>query len=227
MFVTAIVPSAGVGSRLKKGGLNKPYLCLRGKPILAHTLRVLESCPQVSEIIVVVNKRFLARCRQDIVKKFRLKKVSRVVAGGATRSRSVYNGLAAVSKKADLVLVHDGARPFLTKDLVKRVINKAKRHGAAIAAVPVIATVKEATSRLNIKTTPDRSKLWMAQTPQVFKRDLIVKAYGKAFDGKAAATDDAALVEKIGHTVKLIKGSYKNIKITTDVDLELAKLLVR
>jgi len=222
MKVIAIVPSAGKGTRLK-GRIKKPFLVLNGKPILARTLSALNKSGYVDDIILVVNAESLSQAR-GLVKKYKLNKVKKVVKGGAERSDSVYNGLKFVNN-ADIVLVHDGVRPFLTEELIKRCVGAARRFGASCACVPVTSTVKKVFKNGIIHSTPRREEYYFAQTPQVFKADLLKKAYRNY--KKFAATDDASLVEKLGAKVKIVLGSYDNIKITTPEDLALAKLILK
>jgi 2-C-methyl-D-erythritol 4-phosphate cytidylyltransferase len=177
----------------------------------------------VKDIIVVVNagnkKRIAAAIRRH-----RIGKIARLVLGGPLRQDSVRNGLRVLSSRADLVLIHDAARPFIDAGMVSAVIQKARTSGAAVAAVPVKATIKRARNR-QVKETVDRRNLWEIQTPQVFKKDLILRAYRKF--GSKSVTDDAALVEKLKAPVDLVMGSYFNIKLTTPEDLSLAEGIIR
>lgn len=221
MRVTAIVPAAGSGRRLK-AELEKPYILLKRKPIIVHTLQKLSSSPFVGEIILAVNKKHIALA-QRLIKKFKIRKIKTIVAGGKTRGQSVYNGLRHVSKLSKIVLIHDGVRPIIDNKLIARAVKEAGKFKAVITAVPVVATIKEANSSLIVKSTLPRNKIWAVQTPQVFSKDLILKAYNKAGNKKDKATDDAYLVEQLGSPVKIVRGEYSNIKITTREDLILAK----
>ena len=223
MRVAAIVPSAGTGARLKSK-IQKPYITLGDKPILAHTLIALSKNKNISEIWVSVGKDKLNKARKEIIEKYNIKK-ARLVIGGKERSDSVYNALKAVSGNIDYVLIHDGIRPFITNELIETLLREASRFRAAVAAVPVKPTLKFAGKDGFIKSTPLRKYFWEAQTPQVFKKDLIEKAYKIARKKKIIATDDSSLVERIGVKPKIVMGSYSNIKITTREDLKLAKLL--
>jgi len=225
MRVAAIVPSAGSGVRLKSK-TQKPYIKLGGKPILGRTLMALSENKDITEIWVAVEKDKLVKARREIIKKYKIKK-ARLVPGGRERGDSVYNALRAVSKGVDYVLIHDGIRPFIKGRLIDAVLKEAYRFGAAILAVPVKSTLKIAGKRGFINNTPDRKCFWEAQTPQVFKRGLIEKAYKSAIKKNIRATDDSMLVERIGVKPKIVMGSYSNIKITTREDLELAKILIR
>ncbi|MEE8360215.1 MAG: IspD/TarI family cytidylyltransferase, partial [Candidatus Omnitrophota bacterium] len=173
MKVTAIVPAAGAGSRfLKKKGRRKPFFILKDRPILAHTLAALSCSDRIDEIVVVVHKGDIKKCR-NLIKRYCLKKVRGIVAGGNTRFRSVKNGLAQVPKDADIVFIHDGARPLIDKRMISDSINACRRFGAAVCGVPVISTVKSVRPDLTVKDTPDRKSLYMIQTPQVFRKSTI------------------------------------------------------
>ena len=216
MNVAAIVPAAGKGRRIKSK-IDKPYIKLCGKPILAHTLARLSKNKHIKEIIVSVDKRHIAR-----VKRFKIRNI-KIVTGGRERKHSVLNALKKVSSNIDYVLIHDGVRPFLTDRLINASLKAACSFGASVVAVPVKPTLKCAGKRNFVAYTPDRTKFWEAQTPQVFKRDLIEKAYRAI--SKKNITDDSMLVELLGIKPKLVMGSYSNIKITTQEDLALAKAL--
>ena len=222
MTVAAIVPSAGSGRRL--GGVtDKPFVMLKGKPILFYALKTLEDADFIDYVILVVSSRRL-RAAERLVKKYRLSKVRAVIPGGKRRYDSVKNGLKEAGE-ADFVVIHDGARPFVSQGLMRRVLSAARASGAALPAVPARQTLKSISKDFFVENTPERKYLWEAQTPQAFERRLIVEAYNKV---KAPhATDDASLAETLGHKVKIVKGSYRNIKITTPEDLELAKALLK
>ena len=178
MKVVAIVPSAGKSERM---GEKKEFLILGDKPILAHTLSPLENHSQISEIILVVDEENIERCKREIVERYGFKKVKEVIVGGEERQDSVYNGLKRIAKDCDIVLIHDGARPFLTEDLITRSIEEVEKHKAAVVAVSCIDTIKFARKENNMALeTLDREYLWMAQTPQSFRYELILKAYEKA-----------------------------------------------
>ena len=220
MKISAVVPAAGRGSRMgESGGIDKPYILLGDKPILAHTLIALNASSIIDEIIIVVHSKYIKYCNDNIVKRYGLKNVKNVVKGEKTRLLSVYNGLKEVSLDSDLVLIHDGVRPFVDFKIISRVIKEASSSGAAVAAVPERATVKQVLKDRVIHSTLNRESLWEAQTPQVFSRGLIMSAYERAKELGIDATDDAALVEAMGHKVKVVMGSYSNIKITTPEDL--------
>jgi len=222
MRVAAIVPAAGKGRRIKSR-IQKPYIELCGKPILAHTLLRLSSNRYITEIIVAVNGKKIDTFKRRIIIRFRIKKV-RIVSGGRERKDSVYNALRRVSGDIDYILIHDGTRPFITDRLINASLKTARRYKASVVAVPVKSTLKYIHKGGSILRTPDRRKLWEAQTPQVFRRDLIEKAYIKTHKKKINITDDSILVEQIGVKPKIVLGSYNNIKITTGEDLDLARI---
>ncbi len=221
--VAAIVAAAGKGERLKSK-VRKPFVILGKEPILVWALRVIESCAQIEEIVVVVNQADLAKAR-SAVNKAKLKKVNKIIVGGKRRLDSVRNGLAEVSEDADYVIVHDGCRPFIDKKIVSSVIDEAAIFGAAIPCVAVKPTIKEVEKGDFVVATLNRQSLAEVQTPQAFKKEILTRAYEKALAEGMDATDDAALVERLGIKVKVVEGSHKNIKITTPEDLKYAKML--
>jgi len=230
MHVTAIVLAAGEGLRLKSK-ISKPLIKIDSQPIIIYSLNTLGKHPCIKDIIVVANPRNLQDIRKTI-KRFRIDKIKDVVLGGKVRRASVAKGLEAMDSHTDLVLIHDGVRPFIDKEMVSSVIKTAKSYGAAIVGVPVKATVKEVVgcrlsvvSKFVVKKTLRRDNLWEIQTPQVFRKDLILKAYDKF--GDIDVTDDAMLVEKLGAKVSVVRGAYNNIKITTPEDLVIAQAIAK
>ncbi|NLY18246.1 MAG: 2-C-methyl-D-erythritol 4-phosphate cytidylyltransferase [Clostridiaceae bacterium] len=223
---TAIIVAAGTGSRMKTS-TNKQYLPLSGKPVLAHTLEVFEKSGFISEIIVVINKEEHKQFDECILTPYRFQKIKSVVDGGADRQESVYNGLKKVSSNAELVCVHDGARPFVTVDIIKESVSAAGISGAACAGVPVKDTIKQADKRGVVEKTLARRLLWAVQTPQAFKKEILINAHEKALSDGFRGTDDCVLVERLGHTVQMVMGSYSNIKITTPEDLVFAEAIAK
>ncbi len=221
--VVAIVPAAGSGKRLALK-TKKPFVLLKGKPIIAYTLKSLESCRAIDAIIIASERSCIERFTK-LVKRYRFKKVSDIVVGGKTRFKSVRNCLARIGPSFDIVIVHDGARPFIDNADIEASIKLAHQCGACVVAVPENDTIKLVDSRLFIKKTLDRSRLYRAQTPQAFRYDIINKAY--ASKGKATITDDACLVEHLGKKVKILIGHCRNIKITTKEDIRIAEALIR
>jgi 2-C-methyl-D-erythritol 4-phosphate cytidylyltransferase len=244
--VTAIVPAAGRGWRLKKNidksrpfyrmvyglgnkGRDKPFVILGDKPILIRTLKVLSECTLIGEIVVAINKDNFRLLQRELSKEG-IGKIVKIVEGGSTRGQSVYRGLNKINKDTNLVLIHDGVRPFVTQETISEAIKKAIEVGAAVVAIPVCSTIKMAKKRGKepfVEITLNRDKLWEAQTPQVFRRELILKAYEKAMRGGFNATDDSSLVERLGYKVSIVPGSYNNIKITTPEDLIFAEAILK
>ncbi|MFH0739256.1 MAG: 2-C-methyl-D-erythritol 4-phosphate cytidylyltransferase [Candidatus Omnitrophota bacterium] len=221
MPVSAIVLAAGRGLRFNLK-VSKPLSQVSSRPVIAYCLERLQRHPSISDIIVVVN----AMNRKGItavIKRFKISKASTVVLGGRRRQDSVRNGLKIISNRTEFVLVHDAARPFINTKIVSTLIRQARRLGAAIPAVPARSTIKRVSPRMIVEKTISRDNLWEAQTPQVFNRELLLKAY-KRF-GHIDVTDDAMLVEMLGVKVVVVPGSYDNIKITTPQDLALAETI--
>lgn len=204
----------------------KQFLTLGGLPLLVHSLRALEASPAIAEVVVAAPQADLDYCRKEVVGRFGFKKVRQIVAGGAERQDSVRLGLAAVGPEADLVLVHDAVRPFLTVDMIAQVVEAAAKHGAAVVAIPMRDTVKRAGPDGLIEATVDRKPLWLAQTPQAFKRALLEEAHAKALRDGFRATDDAQLVEQLGHRVAIVEGSTENIKVTRPEDLAMGESIL-
>lgn len=225
-LVTALVVAAGEGRRFG-GPVPKQFLPLGGVPVLAHTLRALAVPGLVDGLVVAVPPGQEARCLAEVVGPLALPIPVALVSGGAERGASVRAALARVEDRTDLVLVHDGVRPFVPRPDLRAVIAAAWAHGAAILAVPVSDTLKRAAPDgrpLVVLETVPRAGLWASLTPQAFRRDLLARAYD-AVEG-AAATDDALLVERLGHPVVLVPGSRVNIKITSPDDLGIAEALL-
>lgn len=218
---SVVIAAAGKGTRM---GLdrNKQYIELLGKPVLARTIQTFEDCALIGEIIVVANMAEVGYCRENITDRYGFKKVRCVVAGGATRQQSVFNGLKHVSPDCGIVLIHDGARPFIDDASIKACVEAAAECGAAIAAVPVKDTIKRADADGFVDETVDRSSLWSIQTPQAFRYQLIAEAHRRAEEEGFEGTDDAVLAERSGLKVRLVMSSYYNIKITTREDLAIA-----
>lgn len=225
MFLSAIIVAAGKGKRMGTK-TNKVLLNINAKPILYYTLSVFESMKEIDEIILVVSKADLKYCKEEFIDKYGFKKIKNIVEGGSERQGSVFNGLKAVTKPCDIVLIHDGARPLIEEKTIIKGIEEAKIYKAVGIAVPVKDTIKEVDSNNFVVNTPDRKYLMAIQTPQIFDYNLIYNAHLKAIDDGFSGTDDTVLVERIGSKVKLVEGSYKNIKITTPEDLLIAEALL-
>jgi len=206
--------------------VSKQYLTLAGKPILVCTLEVFEACPLVDALLVVVPSQDLESVRTDILAPWNLKKVAGIIPGGKERQDSVRAGIEALDGDAELVIIHDAVRPFITAGLIENCVRAAAAEGAATVGVPVKDTVKEVGPDGRILRTCDRSLLWFTQTPQVFRRDIIENAHRAAVRDGFKGTDDTSLVERLGIAVRMIRGDYGNIKITTPEDLILAEALL-
>ena len=223
---TAIVLSAGQGSRMGTK-IQKQYLELEGKPILYYSLDAFQKSEIIDEIILVVGAGQEAYVRTEIVERYSLDKVRRIVVGGKERYDSVWSGLQLVEE--GYVFIHDGARPFVDEEILLRVYGEVQEYKACVVSMPVKDTIKTVNENGFVESTPDRSRVWLMQTPQVFSCSLVKDAYAKLMESKVGnVTDDAMVVELMsGHPIKLVEGSYENIKITTPEDLEVAKVFVK
>src|SRR5262245_44674420 len=197
----------------------KQFLQLGGREILARTLEVFEACLAIDEIWVVVAAEHRALCQETIVERYGLRKVRGVVAGGATRQESVWRGLQHVAEEIELVVVHDGVRPLVTERLIQRTLASASQYGAAIAAVPLKDTLKRVSAAHEVESTVPRERLWRIQTPLAFRHVLLRTAFQHAWQQDLQATDEAGLIEALGHPVKIVPGDEHNIKITNPDDL--------
>lgn len=224
-MVTAIFPAAGQGKRME-AGINKVFLNLMDKPILIRTLLAFSHCAVIDDLIVVVAAEEVSKVRTMLHAVPGLKPWQ-VVAGSTERQYSIANGLGSLHRDADIVLVHDGARPLVSEALINAVVEEARRGGAAIAAVPAKDTIKIVNEGHVVAETPERQALWTVQTPQGFKREIIVNAYQKAAVDHFLGTDDASLVERLNVQVKVVEGEYGNLKITTPEDLLIAEAFLR
>ncbi len=224
-MVTAIVVAAGKGVRMQ-GSLRKQYLSLAGLPILAHTLTVLGKCQLIGQIYLVIPQNDFDYCRARILNRIKLIANVHLVAGGGRRQESVYRGLQQLDRGCRIVVIHDGVRPFVQPDQITACIDGAQKYGSCILGIPAYDTLKQVDQSGNIVNTTARDAIWMAQTPQAFRYDLIKKAHDQARLEGYQATDDASLVERLGAPVRIIRGSRSNIKITTQEDLEIARALL-
>ncbi|MBW2605456.1 MAG: 2-C-methyl-D-erythritol 4-phosphate cytidylyltransferase [Deltaproteobacteria bacterium] len=221
-MVSAIIVASGKGIRMK-GTMRKQYLDLAGRPVLAHSIMAFDSCSLVEEIFLVVPKEDVEYCQNKILSLLHLKNRINLVYGGAKRQDSVYNGLQAIDKNTGTVVVHDGVRPFIHPEDLKQCILGSKKYGACILGIMASDTLKRVDNLGIIETTLPRENIWLAQTPQAFQYDLILKAHETARRDGYVGTDDASLVERLGANVKIINGSRFNIKITLREDLAVAK----
>ena len=218
---TAVIVAAGSASRMK--GVDKIMAEIGGMPVIARTLSVFQNCDRIGEIVVVTREDLLVPVG-EVCRQYSFDKVTRVVVGGADRSRSVQNGLNELGE-TDYVAIHDGARPFVSAEVLEETIRAAERSGAAAPAIPVTDTIKTAQDSL-VTGTPDRSTLFAVQTPQIFDMDLICGALYHCIEKKIPLTDDCSAVEQIGKVVTLTVGERTNIKITTQFDLLIGEAIV-
>ena len=222
---TAIILAAGQGKRMGTK-VQKQYLEIQGKPILYYSLRAFEESAVIDEIILVVGKEQKEYCQEQIVNKYGITKVKSIVEGGKERYHSVWNGLLEVTD--EYVFIHDGARPFINDAILQRAFDAVQVHRACVVGMPVKDTIKVADENGFVEETPERSRLWLIQTPQVFETALVKEAYSRLMkEDIIKVTDDAMVVEQmLGEKVKLVEGSYENIKITTPEDMVVASALL-
>ena len=227
MKVIVLVPAAGMGKRMG-AAINKQYLQLGGKPILAHTLQVFQDAPFVDDIYPISPADEIDFCREQVVERYGLTKVRQIVTGGKERQHSVLNGLRAIDGAAedDIVIIHDGVRPFVPRSVVQRSVEVARQHDGALVAVPVKDTVKVVAGGF-VTETPAREALWLAQTPQTFRYGVIRAAHEIAEAEGYLGTDDASLVERLGDRIHIVIGDYRNIKITTPEDMILGEAFLQ
>ena len=224
--VTALIPAAGMGKRMGKA-MAKQFLPLGDKPMLSHTLLVFQRSSEIDEIIPILSEDDMEMCLKDVIEAFHITKVRTLVVGGRERQDSVYNGLRKVEKDAAVVLVHDGVRPFVTQQMIRECVEAARQGDCVAVGVPLKDTVKEVDRAGIVRRTLERSRLWAIQTPQAFPLRVLRQAYDESYKKKVFGTDDATLVERAGNSVRVIMGSYENIKITTPEDLILAEEILK
>ena len=222
MKVGAIIPAAGRGKRIG-ASVPKQFLEIQGKPLLHHTLTVFASCKLIDYVVLVMPRADVDEMGEDWLNKYEI--VRKVVVGGEQRQDSVYNGFSFLEEGTDIVVVHDGVRPFTTPQMIIATVEAAQQHGAAITAIPVSDTVKQAADGF-VKQTVSRDGLWRVQTPQAFQRGLLQQAFKKAKKDSYYGTDEGSLVEYLGERVKIVPGSELNIKITRKEDLVLGESLL-
>jgi 2-C-methyl-D-erythritol 4-phosphate cytidylyltransferase len=224
MRVVAIIPAAGEGRRMDKD-VEKQFLHLGGIPLLVHTLKVFDESPEVDGVVVVVGAQQRGALDKYVLGPHPCKKLLHIVDGGPERQHSVANGLQKVPPECELVVIHDGVRPLLSGNLLRSVLKTADRYGAAIAAIPACDSVKQAEGEV-VRASLDRESIWLAQTPQIFRTDLLRQAYERAARDGITLTDDAGLMERAGYSVHLVLGSPENIKVTTPADLVIAEAIL-
>ena len=220
-----IIVAGGEGVRMD-AGMRKQYLMLNGLPILSRTILALAAVSEIQSIYLVVPESDFAYCESDVMAPIAVDQAITLVAGGKTRQESVYNGLSAISVDEGIAVIHDGVRPFAGPAYIRECIQTAGAHGACIVGVPASDTIKQVTETGCVAHTLDRQALWTAQTPQAFDLAYIRKAHEYARRTGFAATDDASIIEHYGGSVRIIRGSPWNIKITTQADLKLAQLMI-
>ena len=224
---TAIVLAAGQGKRMNSK-VQKQFLELGGKPLLYYSLKCFQDSGMIRDIILVTGAESVPFCIEEIVEKYGLTKVTKVIPGGKERYDSVYEGLLSC-ENSDFVLIHDGARPFITEEIIRRGIQGVEKTGACVIGMPSKDTVKIADTQGYVAETPERSSVWTIQTPQIFEYNLIREAHEKIrCRDMSAITDDAMVVEQeTGVKIVLVEGSYKNLKITTPEDLDIAEIFLK
>jgi 2-C-methyl-D-erythritol 4-phosphate cytidylyltransferase len=208
------------------GPVPKQFLSIGGRPLIVHSLRTLQASSAIDAIVLAVPQADIAYCQSEIVEAHRFTKVINVVAGGQERQDSVRHALAVVDDGVEIVVVHDAVRPFLTEQMLEEVVAAARESGAAIIALPVRDTVKQVGAGHVIERTVDRRPLWLAQTPQAFKREWLQEAHRKAGGEGMASTDDAFLIEWIGRPVMVVEGSGENIKVTRPEDMVIGEAIL-
>lgn len=225
MRTSAIIAAGGSGIRMNNPD-GKLFIEICGKPIIWLTVSKFEKSDVIDEIIIAVSPDDIGRAK-ELFKQSSFKKTIKIIAGGKTRQDSVFNGLKELSNDTDIVVVHDGARPFVSEEIILEAVSEARARKAVIVGVPVKDTIKIVNDDRIVSNTLERELLWQVQTPQAFEYSLIKEAHDKAEKLGIKATDDAGLVERLGEKVKMIMGSYDNIKITTPEDLKIAEAILR
>ena len=222
---SAIIPASGLGRRLGNDS-GKAFATIAGQPLIGYTLAAFQECAEIGEIVLVAHRDQIAAAEM-LAQERGFTKVKAVIPGGKVRQDSVRNGLAAASPDCEIITIHDGARPFVTPDIIVSSIEAAREDGAAIAVVPVTDTIKSSLDGRFVSSTLDREKLYAVQTPQTFARDVIRSAYERAYADGYLGTDDASLVERLGLPVRIVEGAYENIKVTTPTDIAVAEAIMR
>lgn len=224
---TAIVLAAGQGKRMGTK-TQKQYLLMADKPVLYYSLKTFQDSAVIDDIYLVTGSGDEEYCREQIVEKYGIQKVRHILCGGEERYHSVWNALKEMTEEG-YVFIHDGARPFVNEVMIERAYETVEKYGACVVGMPVKDTIKIVDADQNVTDTPERSKVWLVQTPQVFDVALVKNAYAEMIKaGMSNVTDDAMVVEQVcGHQIKLVEGSYENIKITTPEDLQIGELLVQ
>jgi 2-C-methyl-D-erythritol 4-phosphate cytidylyltransferase len=226
LSTVAVIPSAGIGRRMKSS-TPKQYMTLLRKPVLYWTLLAFENCKDIDSVVLVVPRGEVMKTRDELVDMYEFSKVTKVVLGGRTRQGSVYKGLQAIEDSCDVVCIHDGVRPLIEPSLISRAVLTAKNFGAGCVAVKATDTIKQISDDGFIIGTPNRRYLYSAQTPQAFEFNLILDAHRVAESQNLESSDDSSLVERIGGRVVIVEGSYENIKITNPGDIPVAEMILK
>ena len=220
---TAVITAAGSGKRMGFSD-KKQFVSLLGKPILAYTLKKFQNTHKIDEIVLVLPEEDIDFCKKEILDKYGFHKVKTIVSGGAERQESVYKGILAADD-ADIILIHDGVRPFVKKEEILEIIEDAEKNGASVPAVRVKDSLRFSDGK--VSKSISRENLWQVQTPQGFRKNIIFEAHEKAWDEEFFGTDDATLAERAGYNVSIVEGSYDNIKITTPDDLLIGEAILK
>lgn len=220
-----VIVAAGSGKRMKSKRA-KQFIEIKNKPIAAYTIEKFEDAESVDEIVIVTGEEDIVYFQNEIIKRYGFKKVKAVVKGGSERQYSVYCGLKEIDSGTDVVLIHDGVRPFVKTEEIEHIAEKTMEYGACVLGVKVKDTIKICDEAGNVTNTPKRELLWAAHTPQSFKYNIIMKAHKKAYEDGFLGTDDSMLAERLGVKIKMLEGSYENIKITTPEDLLTAERII-
>ncbi|MBU1627151.1 2-C-methyl-D-erythritol 4-phosphate cytidylyltransferase [bacterium] len=227
MSTAAIITAGGKGSRFG-GEITKQFITIEGKSILSHVISRFDSCDLIDAVYIAVPEKSIQNCIDKCIEPFKFQKVKKVIPGGKERSDSVYNCLEVVDESYEIVVIHDGVRIFVSDTMIQDSINAAKKYGASICAIPLRDTIKSVSKKLFIRETKVRDNIFCVQTPQAFKRELILKAFKKAGLSRGNFTDDSSFIEKYTSCkVKVVKGSIFNLKITEEEDLLIARLFLR
>ena len=222
MKSTAIITAAGYGRRMG-GQKKKQFLLLGGAPILAHTLEKFQNSNLITDIILITPNEDIEFCKKEFLLKYNFTKIKKIVSGGEKRQDSVSNGLKKISHDTEIIVIHDGVRPFISARLLETAIKEAIKRGAAVAAIPVKDTLKKISASGKLGNGLNRDSIWRIQTPQVFKKEILIHAFEKARQDDFYGTDESSLVTRIGKSVHIVKGSELNIKITTPEDIILGE----
>ncbi len=221
----AIIAAAGRGTRMASP-TSKQLLLLAGRPVLAHTLAAFEAADSIDAVIIVGKRKDMDMVRVDIVEAFGFTKVIKYAVGGRDRQDSVNNALKVLPPDTTVIVVHDGARPLVTTALIERAVAETKHWPAVVPGIPVKDTIKRVTQEEVVEYTIDRGHMWAIQTPQAFRADVLIHAHRVAKQAKFYGTDDATLIEKINHPIRVIPGLEENIKITTPIDMVIAAAII-